>query len=50
MVAVSLAKPAKDPASHMIVVETKDFKVSPAFVLGSVIIVGILVGLYTVFW
>jgi SSS family solute:Na+ symporter len=50
MILVSLAKPAVDSASHTIVVDTRDFKVSQAFILGSVIIVGILAGLYTVFW
>jgi len=50
MILVSLSKPAVDQEVHTIVVDTKDFKVSPAFILGSVIILGILAGLYTVFW
>jgi solute:Na+ symporter, SSS family len=50
MVLVSLSKPSADQAAHSIVIDKKDFKVAPAFVLGSVIILGILAGLYTVFW
>lgn len=50
MVVMSLSKPAALQATHTIVVDKKDFVVSPAFILGSVIIMGILAGLYTVFW
>jgi solute:Na+ symporter, SSS family len=50
MVVMSLSKPAASQAAHTIVVDKKDFRVSPAFILGSVIIMGILAGLYTVFW
>jgi SSS family solute:Na+ symporter len=50
MIVVSLSRPAADQAAHTIVVDRKDFKVSPAFILGSLIIIGILTGLYTVFW
>jgi len=50
MIGVSLSRPSADQASHTIVVDKKDFIVSPSFILGSVIIVGILAGLYTVFW
>ena len=50
MILVSLMRPSPDQASHSIIVDKKDFRVSPAFVLGSVIILGILAGLYTVFW
>lgn len=34
----------------VIIVDKKMFKASPAFVVGSVIIIGILTALYTVFW
>jgi SSS family solute:Na+ symporter len=50
MIGVSLSKPATNQASHTIVVDKKDFRVSPAFILGSAIIMGILAGLYTAFW
>jgi SSS family solute:Na+ symporter len=50
MIGISLSRPATDQASHTIVIDKKDFRVSPVFILGSVIIVGILAGLYTAFW
>jgi len=50
MICISLARPATDQASHTIVIDKKDFRVSPVFILGSVIIMGILAGLYTAFW
>jgi solute:Na+ symporter, SSS family len=50
MIGISLSKPASDQASHVIVIDKKDFRVSPLFILGSVIIMGILAGLYTAFW
>jgi SSS family solute:Na+ symporter len=50
MVVISLSKPYSLQTSHTIEIDKNDFRVSPAFVLGSVIIMGILAGLYTVFW
>jgi SSS family solute:Na+ symporter len=50
MTGISLSTPATNQASHTIVIDKKDFRVSPAFILGSVIIMGILTGLYTAFW
>jgi SSS family solute:Na+ symporter len=50
MILISLYKPSPPGDSHTIEIDKKDFKVQPAFILGSVIIMGILVGLYTVFW
>jgi SSS family solute:Na+ symporter len=50
MIGISFYRPASADASHTIVIDEKDFRVSPAFILGSVIIMGILAGLYTVFW
>ena len=47
---ISLSKPAKDQAAHTIVIDPKQFAVSPAFIVGSVFIMGILAALYTVFW
>ncbi|HEX8460255.1 MAG TPA: sodium/sugar symporter [Segetibacter sp.] len=49
MVAMSLAKP-KATDDHVIEVHTSMFKVSPGFIMSSIIIVGILAALYTVFW
>jgi solute:Na+ symporter, SSS family len=50
MVGISLSGPLSTDVSHSVVIDKNDFKVSPAFVFGSVIIMGILAGLYTVFW
>ena len=50
MTGISLSRPATNQVSHTIIIDKKDFRVSPAFILGSVIIMGILAGLYTVFW
>lgn len=50
MIIMSLSKPAKDQAAHTIIIDKNQFRVSPAFIVGSVVILGILAGLYTVFW
>ncbi len=49
MVLMSLVKPEANPKKSM-EVDVKLFKVNPGFVFGSLIIVGILIALYTVFW
>lgn len=49
MVVMSIAGPEKDK-HHEIIIDKKMFIVTPAFTIGSVIIVGILAALYTVFW
>ncbi|HVY75260.1 MAG TPA: sodium/sugar symporter [Puia sp.] len=49
MVVMSLARPVKDQ-SHQITVDKKMFIVSPAFIVGSIFILGILAALYTAFW
>lgn len=49
MVIVSKLKPKKQDG-HTIEVDTAMFRVTPGFVIGSVIICGILAALYTVFW
>ncbi|PZR29966.1 MAG: sodium transporter [Citrobacter freundii] len=49
MIAVSLAKP-KPEGIHEIEVDTSMFRVSRGFVIGSVLICGVLAALYTVFW
>jgi solute:Na+ symporter, SSS family len=50
MIGISLYKPALVDDKHSIVIDKKDFQVTPAFILGSVIIMGILAGLYAAFW
>jgi SSS family solute:Na+ symporter len=52
MVGISLAKPASEVETeiHAIEVDNAMFKVSSEFIVGSFIICGILVALYTVFW
>jgi SSS family solute:Na+ symporter len=50
MILISLSKPYSLQPTHAIEIDKNDFRVSPAFILGSVIIMGILAGLYTVFW
>lgn len=52
MVGLSLAKPVSEAEAeiHTIEVDNSMFKVSSEFIVGSFIICGILVALYTVFW
>ena len=50
MVIMSLAKPKPVGDTHVIIVDTSMFKVNTSFVIGSIIIMGILTALYTVFW
>lgn len=50
MIGISLFRTASPDKSHTIIIDKKDFRVSHAFILGSVIIMGILAGLYTAFW
>jgi len=52
MVGLSLANPASEEEAeiHKIEVDNSMFKVSSEFIVGSFIICGILVALYTVFW
>jgi len=49
MVIMSLLKPEVNP-KRIMEVDAKMFKVNPGFIFGSVIIIGILIALYTVFW
>ncbi|HNV30321.1 MAG TPA: sodium/solute symporter [Cyclobacteriaceae bacterium] len=49
MVIMSLIKPETNPKKLM-EVDVKLFKVNPGFIFGSLIIIGILIALYTVFW
>jgi SSS family solute:Na+ symporter len=52
MVGISLANPVSEEEAeiHKIEVDNSMFKVSSEFIVGSFIICGILVALYTVFW
>lgn len=50
MIVLSLLKPRGKDDIHGIKMDTSLFRVSPAFMIGSVIICGILIALYTVFW
>jgi len=50
MIIISLLKPGAKTTQHVIDVDKSWFKVSPAFVVLSIIICGILAALYTVFW
>ena len=49
MVIMSLVKPEVNP-KRIIEVDPKLFRVNPGFIFGSLIIIGILIALYTVFW
>lgn len=50
MVIISLSKPKVETDQHPIEVDTSMFKISTGFALGSLLIMGILTALYTVFW
>ncbi len=50
MVIISLAKPKPANDVHVIEIDKSMFKVTPGFVVGAVIICGMLAALYTVFW
>jgi len=50
MIVMSLLKPKSEEDTHRIEMDKSMFGVSPAFIIGSVIICGILAALYTVFW
>ena len=50
MVAMSLIWPEEKKESQHIEIDSTMFKVTPAFTVWSVLIIGILAALYTVFW
>ena len=50
MIVVSIAKPTSENNAKAIELDTKMFKVTPGFIIGSVIICGVLSALYTIFW
>jgi SSS family solute:Na+ symporter len=50
MIIISLLKPKDKTSQHAIEMDKTMFKVSPGFLVLSIIICGVLVALYTVFW
>ncbi len=50
MVGISLLWPEKKNEDDLIKVDTSMFRITPGFAIGSIIIMGILAALYTVFW
>jgi len=50
MIVISLSKPQKIASENTIEVDTSMFKISTSFAIGSILIMGILTALYTVFW
>ncbi|HET6769943.1 MAG TPA: sodium/sugar symporter [Chitinophagaceae bacterium] len=50
MIVISLIKPKPANDMHVIEMDKSIFKVTPGFIIGSLIICGILAALYTVFW
>ena len=50
MFIIGLADPRTKNNPKGLEIDVQSFRTSPAFVLGSVIILGILAALYTVFW
>ena len=50
MISMSLLMPKNDKDTYTIEVDTSMFKITTGFAIGSIIIVGILSALYTVFW
>jgi len=49
MIIMSILKPEVKP-KRLVEIDIKMFKVNPGFIFGSLIIAGILIALYTVFW
>ena len=50
MIAITLINPKKENESHVIEVDTSMFRITTGFAFGSILIMGVLVALYTVFW
>ncbi len=50
MIIMSLAHPKKQNNAHQIDIDPSMFRVTPGFIVASLLISGILVALYTVFW
>jgi len=50
IIVISLLSPKKEAEKKALVIDRKMFRCSPSFIVGSVIIMGILTALYTLFW
>jgi SSS family solute:Na+ symporter len=50
MIIISLSSPRKPDAQHSIEVDTAMFRVNRGMIVGSIIIMGVLTALYTIFW
>ena len=50
MIAMSLINPKKENDTHTIEVDKSMFRITTGFAIGTIIIMGILLALYTVFW
>ena len=50
MVVISLADKRSKAQPAVIIVDHRMFRTTPAFTVGSVLIIGILTALYAVFW
>jgi SSS family solute:Na+ symporter len=50
MIVITLQDPRNKNKPALIKVDRRDYRCSPSFIAGSVIIIGILTALYTVFW
>jgi len=50
IIGMSLADRKSRDQPQKLIIDTTMFRCSPAFITGSVIVMGILIALYTVFW
>ncbi|HSB92430.1 MAG TPA: sodium/solute symporter, partial [Flavitalea sp.] len=50
MIVMSLLNPASKNQARQIIIEKSMFRLTPGFIAGSVIIMGVLTALYTIFW
>jgi SSS family solute:Na+ symporter len=50
MIVVSLLNPASKQQEQKIIIEKSMFRLTPGFIAGSVIIMGVLTALYSIFW
>ncbi|WP_343744430.1 sodium/sugar symporter [Chitinophaga sp.] len=50
MIIISITRPTKEATAHALEIDKSMFRTTPGFIAGSIIIIGILTALYTVFW
>ena len=50
MIVMSLADKKSKDQPQKLEIDTSMFRCSPSFIIGSMLVVGILIALYTVFW